>query len=45
MSKAANPLGKLIDFVREDVEVMRQELMYWRKLKKEVAIALTQQQS
>lgn len=30
LSRVANPLGKLLDHVQEDVEVMRQELEQWK---------------
>lgn len=29
LSRVANPLGKLLDHIQEDVEVMRQELQQW----------------
>ncbi|XP_023938832.1 TRAF3-interacting protein 1 isoform X2 [Bicyclus anynana] len=30
LSRVANPLGKLLDHIQEDVEVMRQELQQWK---------------
>lgn len=31
LSRISNPLGKLIDHIQEDVEVMRQELQEWTR--------------
>ncbi|XP_075982833.1 TRAF3-interacting protein 1-like [Anticarsia gemmatalis] len=32
LSRVANPLGKLLDHIQEDVEVMRQELQQWSNI-------------
>ncbi|CAB3249248.1 unnamed protein product [Arctia plantaginis] len=36
LSRVANPLGKLLDHIQEDVEVMRQELQQWSNIYEEV---------
>ncbi|CAK1583709.1 unnamed protein product [Parnassius mnemosyne] len=43
LSRVSNPLGKLIDHVQEDVEVMRQELQEWIKKYEETSKELTKQ--
>ncbi|KPJ18233.1 TRAF3-interacting protein 1 [Papilio machaon] len=43
LSRISNPLGKLIDHIQEDVEVMRQELQEWTKKYEEASIELSKQ--
>ncbi|CAG4954037.1 unnamed protein product [Parnassius apollo] len=43
LSRVSNPLGKLIDHVQEDVEVMRQELQEWIKKYEETSKELIKQ--
>lgn len=44
LSRAANPLGKLIDYVQEDVEIMRQELLHWKDARQVSANLLNHQE-
>lgn len=43
LSRVANPLGKLLDHIQEDVEVMRQELQQWTKTYDEASKELSKQ--
>ncbi|CAH2045270.1 unnamed protein product, partial [Iphiclides podalirius] len=43
LSRISNPLGKLIDHIQEDVEVMRQELQEWTRKYEETAEELSKQ--
>ncbi|KPI92260.1 TRAF3-interacting protein 1 [Papilio xuthus] len=43
LSRISNPLGKLIDHIQEDVEVMRQELQEWTKKYEEASVELSKQ--
>lgn len=43
LSRISNPLGKSIDHIQEDVEVMRQELQEWTKKYEEASIELSKQ--
>ncbi|XP_011550561.3 TRAF3-interacting protein 1 [Plutella xylostella] len=43
LSRIANPLGKLLDHIQEDVEVMRQELQQWTKTYEDAAKELSKQ--
>ncbi|XP_063367512.1 TRAF3-interacting protein 1 [Cydia amplana] len=45
VSRAANPLGKLLDHIQEDVEVMRQELQQWTKTYDETSKELSKQKA
>ncbi|XP_077301070.1 intraflagellar transport 54 [Arctopsyche grandis] len=45
LSRAANPLGKLMDYVQEDVEIMRQELLHWREARHNAANTLNHQEN
>ncbi|XP_073944690.1 TRAF3-interacting protein 1-like [Choristoneura fumiferana] len=45
VSRAANPLGKLLDHIQEDVEVMRQELQEWTKTYEETSKELLKQKT
>uniref|UniRef100_A0A2A4J3A0 TRAF3-interacting protein 1 n=1 Tax=Heliothis virescens TaxID=7102 RepID=A0A2A4J3A0_HELVI len=45
MSRVANPLGKLLDHVQEDVEVMRQELHQWSKIYEDVTKEMLKQKT
>ncbi|RVE50071.1 hypothetical protein evm_005277 [Chilo suppressalis] len=45
LSRVANPLGKLLDHIQEDVEVMRQELQQWTKTYEEASKELSKQKA
>lgn len=45
LSRIANPLGKLLDHVQEDVEVMRQELQQWTEQYSQASKELAKQKS
>ncbi|XP_050674975.1 TRAF3-interacting protein 1 [Leptidea sinapis] len=45
ISRVANPLGKLLDHIQEDVEVMRQELIQWTKAYEETSRELSKQKA
>ncbi|CAH2094569.1 unnamed protein product [Euphydryas editha] len=45
LSRVANPLGKLLDHVQEDVEVMRQELQQWTKIYEDTSKQLLKQKA
>ncbi|XP_063539515.1 TRAF3-interacting protein 1 [Cydia strobilella] len=45
VSRAANPLGKLLDHIQEDVEVMRQELQQWTRTYDETSKELSKQKA
>ncbi|KAM3960511.1 intraflagellar transport 54 [Aphomia sociella] len=43
LSRVTNPLGKILDHIQEDVEVMRQELQQWSKIYEETSKQLSKQ--
>lgn len=43
LSRVANPLGKLLDHIQEDAEVMRQELQQWTNVYDEVSKEMQKQ--
>lgn len=45
LSRVANPLGKLLDHIQEDVEVMRQELQQWTKIYEDTSKQLLKQKA
>lgn len=45
LSRVANPLGKLLDHVQEDVEIMRQELQQWTNVYEEVSKDMIKQKT
>ncbi|XP_072929842.1 uncharacterized protein IFT54 [Epargyreus clarus] len=45
LSRIANPLGKLLDHIQEDVEVMRQELQQWTIIYEETSKDLLKQKT
>lgn len=45
MSRVANPLGKLLDHIQEDVEVMRQELHQWSNIYEDVTKEMQKQKT
>ncbi|CAH0690226.1 unnamed protein product [Spodoptera exigua] len=45
MSRVANPLGKLLDHIQEDVEVMRQELQQWSNIYEDVTKEMQKQKT
>lgn len=40
LTRAANPLGKLMDFLQEDVDSMQHELTMWRRTNMELMAQL-----
>lgn len=40
LTRAANPLGKLIDFLQEDVDSMQTELETWHTTNSQLAVQL-----
>lgn len=45
LSRVTNPLGKLLDHIQEDVEVMRQELHQWMKTYEEASKELQKEKT
>ncbi|CAF4911094.1 unnamed protein product [Pieris macdunnoughi] len=45
LSRVANPLGKILDHIQEDVEVMRQELSQWLQIYNETSKKLLKQKA
>lgn len=45
LTRAANPLGKLMDFLQEDVDSMQRELSMWRHTNMELMAQLRMEQS
>lgn len=45
LSRVANPLGKLLDHIQEDVEVMRQELHQWTNTYEDASKELLKQRA
>ncbi|XP_060805273.1 TRAF3-interacting protein 1 isoform X1 [Amyelois transitella] len=45
LSRVANPLGKILDHIQEDVEVMRQELQQWTQTYDEASKELLKQKT
>ncbi|XP_049834482.1 TRAF3-interacting protein 1 isoform X2 [Schistocerca gregaria] len=45
LTRAANPLGKWMDFLQEDVDTMQRELEMWRTTNKELKLQLVQEQN
>lgn len=45
LSRVTNPLGKLLDHIQEDVEVMRQELQQWMKTYEEASKELQKEKA
>ncbi|KAJ8723875.1 hypothetical protein PYW07_007855 [Mythimna separata] len=45
LSRVANPLGKLLDHIQEDVEVMRQELHQWSNIYEDVTKEMLKQKT
>jgi len=44
LTRNVNPLGKILDFLQEDVEAMQKELMIWREESHVNAVALQREQ-
>ena len=44
LTRSANPLGKIMDFVQEDLDSMQKELDQWKREHKENLIALQREQ-
>jgi len=45
LTRSANPLGKLMDFLQEDVDSMQRELDQWRKENRELQLELRHEES
>ncbi|XP_030036616.2 TRAF3-interacting protein 1 [Manduca sexta] len=45
LTRVTNPLGKLLDHIQEDVEVMRQELQQWSNIYEEVSKEISKQKA
>ncbi|KAI8521314.1 PREDICTED: TRAF3-interacting protein 1-like isoform X2 [Branchiostoma belcheri] len=45
LCRSANPLGKVMDYVQEDMDAMQKELEVWRKENKELDMAIKREQS
>ncbi|KAJ0173590.1 hypothetical protein K1T71_010739 [Dendrolimus kikuchii] len=45
LSRVANPLGKLLDHIQEDVEVMRQELQQWKNIYDDVSKEISKEKT
>ncbi|XP_066303335.1 TRAF3-interacting protein 1-like isoform X2 [Branchiostoma lanceolatum] len=45
LCRSANPLGKVMDYVQEDMDAMQKELGVWRKENKELDMAIKREQS
>ncbi|XP_064595181.1 TRAF3-interacting protein 1-like isoform X2 [Liolophura sinensis] len=45
VTRSANPLGKIMDYVQEDLDAMQKELDMWKKENKEQSLALKREQS
>jgi len=44
LTRSVNPLGKILDFLQEDVDAMQKELQVWRDESRENAGALQREQ-
>ncbi|EDQ89847.1 uncharacterized protein MONBRDRAFT_16803 [Monosiga brevicollis MX1] len=44
LCRCANPLGRIIDYIQEDVDSMRKELLQWREEYQDHAAALNEQE-
>ncbi|KAJ3130469.1 TRAF3-interacting protein 1 [Nowakowskiella sp. JEL0407] len=44
LCRSTNPLGKMIDYMQEDVDSMNKELEMWKKESQKYSLALTEQQ-
>lgn len=44
VTRSANPLGKIMDYVQEDLDAMQKELDMWKKENKEQSLALKREQ-
>lgn len=45
LCRSANPLGKIVDYIQEDVDAMRKEMMQWKKEHDENTVALSEEAS
>jgi len=45
LTRAANPLGKIMDFIQEDLDQMQKELEMWKKEHRENSLSLQREQS
>lgn len=44
VTRSVNPLGKIMDFVQEDLDSMQKELEMWKKENKQNALELQREQ-
>lgn len=44
LTRTTNPLGKLLDYVQEDVEMMQKELLDWRRQYRQLSEQLEEEQ-
>ena len=44
LTRNVNPLGKILDFLQEDVDAMQKELVIWRRESYENGLALQREQ-
>ena len=44
LTRSANPLGKIMDFIQEDLDQMQKELEMWKKEHKENSLQLQREQ-
>jgi len=44
LTRSVNPLGKILDFLQEDVDAMQKELLVWTNESHENSIALQREQ-
>lgn len=45
LTRSANPLGKIMDYVQEDLDSMQKELEKWKNENKEHALALKREKA
>ena len=45
LTRSANPLGKIMDYVQEDLDSMQKELEKWKAENKEHALALKREKA
>lgn len=43
LCRSANPLGKIVDYIQEDVDAMRKEMLQWKKEHDENTVALSEE--
>lgn len=43
LCRSANPLGKIVDYIQEDVDAMRKEMLQWKKEHDDNTVALSEE--